>query len=122
VTLALPVLRILVFAPEPAAEKGWGHALPLVVAPRVIDVLPCGVRLAQQVEQGVMLVVLHDAYEGVTHRQVQDRGCLLCGMLSIRSCLIRQRFLVGAGGAVSTTGWKGDHIVWGFALFTFTFT
>ncbi len=33
----------------------------MAVAPHVIDVFPCRVGFTQQVQQGVILVVLHDA-------------------------------------------------------------
>jgi hypothetical protein len=123
VPLGLPVLRILVLAPEPAAEKGRAHALPTAIAPGIIDVLPRRVRFAQQVDQGVMLVILHRAQKGVISSQAQDSGDLPRGVLGMKTFLIiRLLDAGGGGGALCATGWEGNHVVWRLALFTFTFT
>jgi hypothetical protein len=122
VPLGLPEQGILVLAPEPAPEEGRTHALLVMIAPRVVDVFPRRIRLTQQVEQGVILVVLHDAHEGVTRRETQDSGHLPRGLPGGRAFLIIRRVFVGAGGALCATGWEGDHVVWRLALFTFTFT
>jgi hypothetical protein len=121
VPLGLPKLGIFVLAPEPAAKESRAHTLSLAVAPRIIDVFPRCVRLAQQVEQGIILVVPDDAHEGVTYWETQDSSHLPRGLLGGRAFEIISRVFVGAGGgAFWATGWECDHVVWGFVLSTFT--
>src|SRR4249920_823827 len=92
-------------APEPSAEEGRAHALPFVIAPGVIDVFPRCVRLAQQANQGVMLVVPDDAQEGVTLWQAQDLSHLPHQLLRllysmVPLCFLLIRLLQGGGGSV----------------------
>jgi hypothetical protein len=70
--LGLPEQGLLVLAPEPAPEEGRAHALLVTIAPGVVDVFPRRVRLAQQANQGVVLIVLYDARERVTLWQAKD--------------------------------------------------
>jgi len=57
---------------EPAAEEGGGQALALAVAPGVVNVLACGISLAQEGHRRVIEVLTHNPCEGRTHRELQD--------------------------------------------------
>ena len=128
--LGLPTLGILVLAPEPAAEEGRAHALPTAIAPGIIDVFPRCVRLTQQADQRVILVVPDDAQERITRWQAQDLSHLPHRLLYslrfsgtrglLRFWFIRLLPAVGGGGMRILGIRKGDHVVWG--PFTFTFT